>query len=179
MSAPRLRRQCGEAFRLAISMSGQQAVSMDGRGRISFPMQFRNVIGDQLYVSPDTEYRGYLVVRNEEGYMAHQRYLYDEGLKNGEDPEDIRDAIRDFSMDTAMLSPDKNGRITLTDTLIQYAGLSAKVVFIGMGEEAEIWDADQLAAYTQRRREENQRKRLKKNADRKARLIKEGLADDE
>lgn len=158
-------------------MSGQQAVSMDNRGRISFPMQFRNVIGEQLYVSPDTEYRGYLVVRNEEGYNAHQRFLHDEGVKNGDDPEDIREEIRDFAMDTAMLSPDKNGRITLTETLIAHAGLTGKVVVIGIGEEAEIWDADKLAAYQERRREEKARKRAKKDADRKARLIKEGLAD--
>lgn len=158
---------------MAGSLSGQQAVSMDVRGRISFPMQFRNVIGDSLYVSPDTSYRGYLVVRSEEGYNSYRKHIYDEGVNHGEDEEDIMDEIRDFAKDTAMLSPDKNGRITLTDYLIKYAGLSSKVVVIGVGDYAEIWDEEKLAEYNRRRDEEKALKRAKKDAERKAKL--EGL----
>ena len=160
---------------MASTMSGQQAVSMDARGRISFPMQFRNVIGESLYVSPDTGFRGYLVVRSEDGFNAYRKFLYDDGIAKGEDPEDVNDDVRDFAKDTAMLSPDKNGRITLTEGLIQHAGLSGKVVVIGVGDYAEIWDADKLAAYEKRRAEEKAKRRAKKDAERKARLEQEGL----
>lgn len=160
---------------MANSMSGQQAVVMDARGRISFPMQFRSVIGEALFVSPDTGYRGYLVVRSEEGYNTYRQQLYDEGTARGDDPEDVIDDVRDFAMATANLSPDKNGRITLTDKLIEHAGLTGRVVVIGVGDYAEIWDADKLAAYEQRRAEEKAKRRAKKDAERRERLAKEGL----
>ncbi|MBR5372877.1 MAG: hypothetical protein IK130_11770 [Oscillospiraceae bacterium] len=149
-------------------MSGQQAVVMDARGRISFPMQFRSVLGEDLYVSPDARFRGFLEVRSEAGYEKQINDLREEGLKNEEDPEDVEDDIRDLTKDTANLSPDKNGRITLTDKLISYAGLSGKVVVIGNGDHAEIWDADKLAEYEAQRAEIRARKRAEKDAEKKA-----------
>ena len=49
-------------------MSGRQTVQLDQRNRISYPVSYRNAIGDILFISPDQRSRGYLVMRSKEGY---------------------------------------------------------------------------------------------------------------
>lgn len=151
-------------------MSGKQTVQMDQRGRISFPSAYRAAIGEILYISPDQENRGYLVVRSENGFQAELDRIRQECLEAGYDQEDIRDELRDYAKETAKIPPDKNGRITLTADLISYAGLNDKVVVVGVGEEAELWDEEQLAAYDKQRAELRARRRAKKDAQKAAKL---------
>ncbi len=142
------------------SMSGRHIVQMDTRGRISFPAAYRAVIGETLYISPDTRYKNYLVVRTEEAYNACRDQIMEEGLRNGDYIEEIQEDIRDFCMMTATVVPDKNGRITLPQELIEYAHLtSGKAVVAGMVDFAEIWDAAELEKYEAERRKTRERRR--------------------
>lgn len=43
--------------------------------------------------------------------------------------------------------PDKQGRITVPGNLRQYAGLGKELVVIGVGDRAEIWDAQAWNEY--------------------------------
>ena len=158
-------------------MSGNQTVLMDQRGRISFPAAYRAAIGELLFISPDQKGRGYLIVRSEEGYKAELKRIEQECIEDGLDDEDTSDEVRDYAKDTSRIPPDKNGRITLVSALIEYAGLSDKVVVIGVGEYAELWDEDRLTAYEKQRAELRARRRAKKDREKAARLA--ALAEDE
>lgn len=158
------------------SLAGRQSVQLDERGRISFPAQFRAVIGEQLYVSPDSGYRHFLVVRSEEGYQQEIERLRAQGREDGEDPEEIEDNVRDFSMFSAVITIDKNGRITIPKELKEYAGLDSgekdkgKAVILGVGSRVEIWQEKAILAYDEKRRLEKEAKRRQKDAERSARL---------
>ena len=152
------------------SMSGRQTVLMDQRGRISFPAAFRYAIGDALYTSPDAGARGFLVVRSEAGYNAELERIKKDFLAQGCDDEDIKDELRDYAKDTARIPPDKNGRITLPEQLIAYAGFSDKVVVVGVGEYAELWSEERLKVYEAEREELKAQRRAKKDRERKAKL---------
>ena len=152
------------------SMSGSQTVLMDQRGRISFPAAFRYAIGDALYTSPDAGDRGFLIVRSEKGYNDELERIKAAFEKEGCDDEDIKDELRDYAKDTARIPPDKNGRITLPEQLIAYAGFTDKVVVVGVGEYAELWSEERLAAYEAEREELRAKRRAKKDRERKAKL---------
>lgn len=50
--------------------------------------------------------------------------------------------MRFFFANAAKCEPDKQGRFLLPADLRDYAGLKQEVMFIGLGNHAEIWDAD-------------------------------------
>lgn len=149
------------------TMSGRQTVLMDGRNRISFPAGFRAVIGDWLYVSPDRFERHYLVVRSLADYNAELDRLAEAAREQfeGEEPEIIEDEVEDarrmFGAMTLKVSPDKNGRITLTNELMDYAGLKTRVAVVGVGTYAELWDEEKLEQHLAERAKVRARKRAK------------------
>lgn len=126
------------------TMLGRQTVVMDQRGRISFPAQFRTAIGEVLCISPDLDRIGHLVVRSEEGHNREYEKILADGEKDGADRKDMRWKLRIFTGKSDRVSPDKNGRITVPPGLIEYAGLTPgkKVLVIGVGSYAEIWDEE-------------------------------------
>ncbi|MCQ2416788.1 MAG: hypothetical protein MJ071_03135 [Oscillospiraceae bacterium] len=153
-----------------VSLSGKQVVLKDQRGRISFPSAYRSGIGEILYVSPDSNQRGYLVVRSKDGYQQELERIRRKCEEDGLDEDDAHDEQMDFAKDTVTIAHDKNGRITLTAELLEYADLQEKVVVIGFGEVVEIWSEERLAAYEKERAELKKRKRAMKDARKKAEL---------
>ena len=154
-------------------MSGRQTVQLDQRNRISYPVSYRNAIGDAVFISPDQRSRGYLIMRSKEEYEKELNRIESECKEQGEDREEIEDARRDFAGATQNPVPDKNNRITLNKELIEYAGLHAAVVIIGIGEYAEIWDADRLHAYEEERARLKAIKRARKDAEKRAMMTAE------
>ena len=121
-------------------------------------------MGDELYISPDDRNRGFLVIRSEEGFNRNMEKIAEERTAAGDTPEEVEDAVRDFTMWTAPVSPDKNGRLTIPKELKEYAGIDTRenvpkeergrAVFVGLGDHAEIWEESHLLAYQERRRAE-------------------------
>jgi len=52
----------------------------------------------------------------------------------------VRDTDRFILGSAYELDPDAQGRVILPLSLVNYASLSKDVVFIGLGDRAEIWD---------------------------------------
>ena len=52
-------------------------------------------------------------------------------------------------MNAAQCNPDKQFRFGLTSFLLEYAGIDREVVIVGRAGQAEIWDADEFAAFEQ------------------------------
>ncbi|MBQ8921933.1 MAG: hypothetical protein IJ060_07210 [Oscillospiraceae bacterium] len=152
------------------TMSGRQTVLMDQRGRISFPAAFRAVIGDSLFISPAENDREMLVVRSLAGFNAECDRIREEFRGRGFDEEDVNDEVRDFSSMTQMVSPDKNGRITVDGDLIKYAKLKGRVVVVGMQSFAELWDEGKLLEHEEKRKQLRQLRRRQKEAEKAARL---------
>ena len=50
---------------------------------------------------------------------------------------------------TERVSVGSDGRVTLSDRLAQFAGLSQEVVLVGIDDHFEVWDAARWKQYTQ------------------------------
>jgi MraZ protein len=50
-------------------------------------------------------------------------------------------------MNAAQCEPDKQFRFTLTQFLLEYAGIKKDVMIVGRAGQAEIWDSEEFAAF--------------------------------
>lgn len=122
--------------------------TLDAKGRISVPADFRAVVGDGnfdgivLWPSFDGAYL------EGGGIALLQDYL---ALLEGMDPYDeARIAFeRTIFAESRRLSFDGTGRVTLPKDLAEYAGLSGSATFIGLGRRFEIWNPETYKSHAE------------------------------
>jgi len=115
--------------------------SLDAKGRISVPSEFRAVVGDGVFdgiivwPSFDGDYLeggGIGLLKDYERSLETMDY-YDEG----------RIALqRAIFAESRRLPFDSGGRVSLPKDLAEYAGLRDKATFVGLGARFEIWNPE-------------------------------------
>ena len=119
--------------------------SLDAKGRISVPADFRAVVGDGTFdgiiVWPSFD-GNYL---EGGGIALMQDYL---ALLENMDPyDDARIAFeRTIFAESRRLAFDANGRISLPKDLAGYAGLNGSATFVGLGRRFEVWNPEKYEA---------------------------------
>ena len=119
--------------------------SLDSKGRVCIPAPYRQILSAQstagVYVCPSF-FEGAL-----EGFgqsvldALHARLSsLDPFLSPAHD-----DAAYAIISRTQSLPTDEQGRVRLPDAMIEHAGLKDKIVFIGMSQKFQIWDAERFA----------------------------------
>ena len=119
--------------------------SLDSKGRISVPADFRAVVGDGTFdgiiVWPSFD-GAYL----EGGGIALMRD-YQVLLENMDPYDDARIAFeRAIFAESRRLSFDANGRVSLPKELADYAELNGNATFIGLGRRFEVWNPERYEA---------------------------------
>ncbi|QEK39886.1 cell division/cell wall cluster transcriptional repressor MraZ [Candidatus Sneabacter namystus] len=119
--------------------------SIDKKGRISVPANFRNMINKEsqhLIACPS--------IKNScvEVYDDVRLETISNAVKALPPYSAERDAFETVIMGEAtMLSIDGEGRVILPKHFLQYAKINTKATFIGKGTTFEIWNPDELNAY--------------------------------
>ncbi len=122
---------------MAAFLSGMKTVTVDVRGRMSFPAQYLGVLGNSLCLTPNTDGSSYITVNSEEGF---QKTL--EEFQEKYTGSKLRMIMRHWCSATVTVEPDKMGRITLPKELCDHAKINGKATVVGVGKYAEIWDED-------------------------------------
>lgn len=105
---------------------------MDIRGRMSFPIKLREILGEQFYVTRGMG--GCLFAFSEEDFNILSDRINALPLSKGIN-------LRRFFISWAeKVTVDKQGRILITQNLRSFAGLDKEIVVTGVGDRAEIWD---------------------------------------
>jgi MraZ protein len=119
---------------------------LDSKGRVSIPAAFRQILArdgyDNLFCSPSLE----MDCIDAGG----------QGLRSATD--DYLNAFEVFSEEREILATtllgesealkiDKDGRVVLSETLKNHAGIRDKLAFVGNGFKFQIWDPDRYEAY--------------------------------
>lgn len=112
--------------------------SIDAKGRMSFPNKLRDILGAEFYLCIGHD-KNYIAV-----YSVEEFYKYCGKLNEipGEIGSEIR---RELLAGADKQVPDKQGRIFISQTLRDYAGITGEVTVIGNMNRAEIWDTAVLA----------------------------------
>ena len=118
-------------------MTGKYHLILDAKGRLIVPSKLREELGDVFYVTIGLE--GCLSVYTEVGWNA----IVD---KINALPRASAHRARYLFANCAKCEPDKQFRFLIPTELRQYASLQENVTMIGVGDYAEIWDADTYQA---------------------------------
>ena len=122
--------------------SGTFRPKLDDKGRLFLPAKFREAMGDGLVIT-----RG-----QERSIDMRTKADFDVFAERFQNASQTDARLRAYGrMLFALASeqvPDKQGRITITPELRQYASLEKECVVIGIYNRVEIWEPRAWAAYT-------------------------------
>ena len=121
---------------------GEYAYSLDSKGRVNIPAKFRQSL------SADSQNTFVITQGLDPCIWVYPLEQWKEIENNLRNLSSVKNIHRTFVRDTARYaSPstyDKQGRITLTPSLTEYAGLEKDVLIIGMINKIEIWNPNTL-----------------------------------
>ena len=112
---------------------GQYRHSVDNKGRLIIPNEFRKDLSNTLYITKGIENCVFVFSETTWQVIAGKVASLPMTKKAG------REFARIFLANASEETIDAQGRITIPRHLREYAGIDKKVVTVGVGERMEIW----------------------------------------
>ncbi|NCN82913.1 MAG: division/cell wall cluster transcriptional repressor MraZ [Candidatus Pacebacteria bacterium] len=119
---------------------GKYYYTLESKGRVSLPKVFRENRASWIITRG---LDGALFLFPEETYQLEVEKL----SQLSTNKRVVRDAIRLLSNDAADLRPDKLGRISIPEHLIDAVGLTKNLVIVGSLNKVEIWNRETYHTY--------------------------------
>lgn len=116
-------------------LTGEHHCLLDDKGRLNFPAKMRDKMGESFLIAPWVEN---CLVAIPEHKLEKVAELLDSQIMS-----DTRDGGLSFFSRAEDVTPDKQGRILLSQKLRDYIHLDKDVVVVGAGMFAEIWRPDE------------------------------------
>lgn len=117
---------------------GEYHHNIDEKKRLIIPSKYRDEIGNNFVVTKGLD--GCLYVYS----MKSWNKIIDKLKTLSFTKKDARTFMRFFLSSATVCEFDKQGRITLLSSLIEYADIDRECVIIGVGDRLEIWSMDRL-----------------------------------
>lgn len=122
-------------------MLGQYFHTIDTKGRVIIPAKYRDQMGDDFIVTKGLDKNLYI-------YAPDEWKVLDEKLNAMPIGREAARKMKVFFYAGACdVTVDKQGRITIPQTLRKHAGLTKDVVLAGMGNHLELWDAKRFEEF--------------------------------
>lgn len=115
---------------------GEYHHSLDEKGRLIIPSKFREELGSSFVVTRGLE--GCLFLYSQMNWQSVMTQLNTLPFTK----KDARNFSRFFLSGAIQSEFDKQGRISITPSLKEYAGLIKDCVIIGVGDRLEIWSEE-------------------------------------
>ena len=117
---------------------GEYRHNIDDKGRIIIPAKFREEIGMKFVVTRGLD--GCLFVYAMDSWNKIVSKLQTLPFTK----KDARTFMRFFLSGATVCEFDKQGRINLSNSLIEYAGIQKECTIIGVNDRLEIWASEKL-----------------------------------
>ena len=123
-------------------MIGKYPAKLDDKNRLFVPAKLRGDLGQEFFVTLGVNC----------GHRCLTVYTAADWQKLTENynalPISQRSAATSLIfMNASECSPDKQFRFGLTQSLLDYAGITREVMVVGRAGQAEIWDAEEFVAF--------------------------------
>jgi len=115
--------------------------TVDKKGRIVIPSEFRDALGDIIYLTPGIEPCIFVYPQEEWEKLYRKVALLPLTQK------DARDFMRLFLSSAAAVEVDPQGRVMVPMHLRKYAQIDSKVVLLGVGNRVEVWSEESWDDY--------------------------------
>ena len=123
-------------------MIGKYAAKLDDKNRLFVPAKLREELSGDFYVTLGVNcgHRCLTVYKAADWQTLSDNYNALPISQKGA-------ATSLIFMNAAQCEPDKQYRFTLTQFLLEYAGIKKDVMIVGRAGQAEIWDSEEFAAF--------------------------------
>lgn len=123
-------------------MIGKYPAKLDEKNRLFVPSKLRAELGDSFFVTLGVNcgHKCLTVYTSAEWQTLSDNF-------NALSISQRAGATSLIFMNAAECSPDKQFRFSLTQFLLDYAGIGRDVMIVGRAGQAEIWDAEEFAAF--------------------------------
>ena len=115
--------------------------SVDAKKRMRMPSKFKAELGANFVITKGNS--GNLFVFSNEQFSA----LYEKMVSLPLFDEEAQKPIRKFLSSAFEAEEDNQGRFLLPANLREFAGITKDVVFVGVGNRAELWSEDSWNKY--------------------------------
>lgn len=115
-------------------LTGEYLHTIDVKSRVFVPAKLRESLGETFVLSRGLD--GCLSLYHLDEWQKFSEKLA--ALPNSQ-TKNIKRFLFTFATE---VTPDAHGRITIPQGLREYAMLSKEAAFLGVGDHAEIWDAE-------------------------------------
>lgn len=142
---------CGEKFVILENLlermrfTGCISAKLDAKGRAFFPASFRRLLSEtdsELVLKRDV-YAPCLVVYPQAAWSAELDAL--RRRLNRWNPQEAM-LFRQFMADAELFTLDSNGRFLIPRRLLDWAGISRDLTFVGVDDRIELWESTRAAA---------------------------------
>ena len=123
-------------------MIGRYPAKLDDKNRLFVPAKLRSEMGQDFFVTLGVNcgHRCLTVYTAEDWQKLQNNY--------NELPISQRSAATSLIfMYATECAPDKQFRFSLTQSLLEYAGIDRDVMIVGRAGQAEIWDAEEFKTF--------------------------------
>ncbi len=123
-------------------MIGRYPAKLDEKNRLFVPAKLRGEMGEDFYITLGVNcgHRCLTVYTAEDWQKLQNNY--------NELPISQRSAATSLIfMYATQCTPDKQFRFGVTQSLLEYAGMSRDVMIVGRAGQAEIWDAEEFKRF--------------------------------
>ena len=123
-------------------MIGKYAAKLDDKNRLFVPAKLRDELSGEFYVTLGVNcgHRCLTVYKSADWQTLSDNYNALPISQKGA-------ATSLIFMNASQCEPDKQFRFTLTQFLLEYAGIKKDVMIVGRAGQAEIWDSEEFAAF--------------------------------
>ena len=123
-------------------MIGKYSAKLDDKGRLFVPAKLRSELGDTFFVTLGVNcgHRCLTVYTSDEWQRLSDNF-------NALSISQRAGATSLIFMNAAECTPDKQFRFSMTQFLLDYAGIDREVMIVGRAGQAEIWDAREFEAF--------------------------------
>ena len=123
-------------------MIGKYSAKLDDKNRLFVPAKLRGELGEDFYVTLGVNcgHRCLTVYTAEEWQTLSANF-------NALSIAQRSGATSLIFMNATQCSPDKQFRFSLTQFLLDYAGIDREVMIVGRAGQAEIWDAEEFQRF--------------------------------
>lgn len=123
---------------------GEYEHTLDEKKRVTLPKQFKTELGKKMVMTRGLD--NCLFIFSQVAWKRIAERLQDLSFAQA----DTRGFNRFLLSGAVEVDADTAGRILIPDHQKQFAGLKRNVVFAGVSDRVEVWDASQWRAYKQR-----------------------------
>lgn len=120
---------------------GQYQTKINQKGRVALPVKFKRILGNKIIVTAGYE-QSLMIVTQKDWREVVDR------VNQGSTLGPTRETDRFLLGSAHDVELDSQGRFVIPKHLREYANLELNIIFVGVGNRAEIWNQESWEAYS-------------------------------